>query len=296
MYEIRGGNSGFIKDYNVYDGDSGCLRKVLLRHHKIEPPTDGYDPITQKELAKNRQDRLQYAIGYATEEIQSYILKTEGVKVTPNYKVKVPLTNKTIFHGTIDAIHNHPDGPVYEFKTVNTLDRLKEVFPENGTFKWSHAAQLLTYMIATKRTKGELRYIVAFRPKSFKFRGNPTVYKYNLADIKVFYFLLKKDGYVYSGTSINNLEKTEISVLDIMAHQNAKIKVLENNIVWENRPDFYKNELHGCFFCDLKPVCNAYDEGEIDSVKGFLDKTKQFYELDYFTGLELPENIFSITK
>lgn len=301
---VRGGNSGFIIDDVVYDGASGCLRRVLLRHHGIEEPTEGVDPVTGKGLAADPVSRLQFALGYSAEETQSYIIRKSGIEVDEDVEVISPITEKTSLMGHSDAVAKagQPYAPVYEYKSVNSPSRMKETMIDGGSFKWGHLAQLFTYMVARKNPLGELRYMLMFRPDSFRKVIGKTKdprpkniykeYKLSMADVKIFYARIKKDGYLHVGEGKDSLVSTGVHIKHIKAHNAAKAKVVEENMVWFTRPESYESEKPGCMFCPFQATCDKWDQGEIETTEEFLDSARQEMNMLQLQEVELnPEEL-----
>lgn len=249
---VRGGNSAFFKDGLFHtDGDQGCPRRVLLRSYGVEPPVG--DIRTQK----------TFNVGFLNEElfVKHYL---PGILTSLDHAISEPITKNINFEGHADVVTKDL---VFELKSVtskSTWDKVKK-----GKPKLSNVAQCVNYMLSRQTQKGYLVY---------------SLYAYvdgiNLPDV-FFEITIDNEGEILlNGKSTGyNLEHT---VLD----RQTKARVLEDDVVFPERPVNPGGDKSPCFYCPFKAVCDQWDKAKINTTQEFLEKAKETVN-----AIELEENL-----
>lgn len=256
LFQIRGGNSGYaINGIPYSNSQQACLRIILLRHHKIEPPIDD----TSKKV---------FEVGFLNERFHSSPDKQ------PDFKVAVSLTENTSFCGSVDFMTK--EGPE-EHKSVTSLNTYEEVFT-NNFYKMDNLTQLANYMVATKSPKGKLIYTSYTQAITYSDIKNysweeinqkiSTIYnKNNPPEVKVFNVNLDREGRFYVDGKPQNLYIRYIKEFWSLAAE-----VVENNIVYPTRPKSTKQG-SPCLFCPFKKACKKWDENPT-TTEDFLEAAK----------------------
>lgn len=248
-HSIRGGMSSFMKDGQVFVSDSaGCLRKALLRSKGIE----------EKHNAKTLK---VFHLGALNEEIWKQWLTEAGRKFVEEKEFCEPVTEDSNFVGHSDFVVELEDGSYicYELKSVSSKNTYKKVFKEN-TPKISNLAQCVNYMVSQETVRGRLcytSYIKAIEYKDFDIYDigeiNDLVYTALEAgeiETKIFEVEIKEDGKIY----LDGVYST-FDVQHLMDHRRATADVLENNKVYQDRPQTLDSS-DPCGFCPFSKVCN----------------------------------------
>ena len=245
--QLRGGNSSIIKRGVLYGASSSnCLRMVLLRDKGIQSEPDA-------------RSKKVFAIGYLNEDLfeRDYLSSTPDV--VKEMEVQVGLSDSVDFVGHIDIA---VPGLLYELKSCTSDNTYKKVFIE-GKYKKENLIQLATYLLMTETPEGYLCYTSYTDKIQYK-----SLDKVNEADIPqlaeeseretVFiHVTFSEDGKVL----VNDAD-SGIKVENIISFQEAAINVLENDIVYPDRPEpFDSNDrFTACSSCPLNTVCSTWEK------------------------------------
>lgn len=248
QYQVRGGNSGFLQNGIVITSDAtSCLRRALLRHHKIEEP-------------KNAKTQKVFGIGALNENWWEGYFKQNGLVYTkekPFIEVVTPLSD---FCGHSDFVVEDPNVGtcVYELKSVTSQNTYNKVF-KKSEYKIANLAQAVNYMLAQETSYGRLVYSSYIEAVEYK-----NLDMYSMEDIiemidliipehKIFEIKIADDGKINVDGAFSSFY-----VKDILAHRNETARLLENNQVAPDGPQNISSGMFDspCGFCPFKAVCN----------------------------------------
>ena len=270
MFQSRGGNSGFFKDGMVFGSDAAsCLRRSVLRHHKIEEPI-------------NAKTRKVFEIGAINEEYWDTLLSNQGVKFVKEKEFAEYITPDTSFCGHSDFVVEDELGHiVYELKSVTSKNTYNKVF-KKGEYKLTNLAQCVNYMVSQETNRGRLCYTSFIAAVEYKEIENYTMdeitEKINAAiaadQIETKVFEINVDD---SGEVTVDGKKTDFNVLHTLEHRRKTAEALEQNRIFEGRPQ--STEIGGnlCHFCPFSVVCNKLTL-EIDS-EDFIKQCKELMDV-----------------
>jgi hypothetical protein len=249
MKNVRGANSGFIKNGQLWSTDSsGCLRVVLLRDHAIESP-------------KDERALKVFQIGFHNEALFKTELEHWGVAHDADVAVDETLRSGVSFQGHMDfKVYAPGTKPtVYELKSVTSENTYKKVFVK-GEYKYSNLAQLLRYMLASNLTNGVLRYTSFMEAVKYKEIDGLTWDEIAARLAKI------QPESVEFKVEITDSGKIEVDgkeiifdVFDALAHTEAAAYVLEKDAVFPDRPKDLRGD-NPCHFCQFRNVCDRFDE------------------------------------
>lgn len=257
--QVRGGNSGFYKDGQTHGHDSNsCPRRVLLRHHGVEPPVD--DVRTQK----------TFNIGFLNEElfVKHYMPQ---IPHCIDFEIEEPITDTVDFVGHADVV---TDSLVFELKSATSRNTWQQV--SSGKPKLSHLAQCCNYMLSREVTRGYLVY---------------SLYAYvqglELPD-KFFQIDIDNDGNIL----LDN-KQTGYNLEHVVADRQNKARVLEDNIVEEGRPVNPTDSKSPCFYCPFKDICDKWDKASKNkTTEKFVAKAKEVcYAIEVEQNLNRQERL-----
>lgn len=238
---VRGSNSAFFKDGRTHsDSQVGCPRITLLRRHGIEEPTD------------NIRTQKTFAIGHLNEElfVKHYLADSF---IRKENEVVEPITDSVDFTGHIDI---ETEGMIFELKSVTSNNTWKQVLA--GKPKLVNLAQIVSYMLSRRVSEGWLVY---------------SLYAYVAGiDLPDVFFKITIDT---EGEILVNSKKTGFSLEHIVLDRQTKAEVLENDIVYNERPVNPGGDKHPCFYCPFKTVCDSWDKKEITTTSQFLQKSQE---------------------
>lgn len=223
------------------DSPQACLRRILLRHHGI-----------QEEIGEKTQK--VFNIGYMNES--QYQLQYPDMQ--GDVKVTVPLNKNAEFAGSVDFVKS--DGSPEEHKSITSTTTHKLVF-DNDLYKMDNLVQLASYMVALEQQKGELVYTSYVEAVTYKEIDNFTwdEIRERILSItpQVKRYLVTLDD---SGRFHFEKKPLDLYVDNIIDFWKEGANVLENNIVYPNRPETKKRFGTPCDFCPLKDVCSEWEK------------------------------------
>lgn len=244
--QLRGGNSSIMRRGVLYGASSSnCLRMVLLRDKGIQFEADA-------------RSKKVFAIGHLNENLfyQDYLSDVYGVE--EEKEVQIELSDSVDFVGHIDFA---VPGLLYELKSCTSDNTYKKVFIE-GKYKKENLIQLATYLLMTETPEGYLCYTSYTDKIQYK-----SLDKINEADIPqlaeeseretVFiHVTFSEDGKVLA-----NDADSGIKVENIISFQEAAINVLENDIIYPDRPEPFdsSDRFTACSSCPLNSVCTTWE-------------------------------------
>lgn len=243
--QLRGGNSSIIKKGVLYgSSSSNCLRMILLRDKGIQSKPD-------------EKSKKVFTIGHLNEDlfIKDYFT---DIEIEKEKEVVVGLSDNVDFCGHIDLAVS---GLLYELKSCTSDNTYKKVFTE-GRYKKENLIQLATYLLMTETQEGYLCYTSYTDKIQYK-----SLDKINEADIPqlaeeseretVFiHVTFSEDGKV-----LTNNDDSGIKIENIIEFQEVAINILENDIVYPDRPEpFDSNDrFTACSSCPLNTTCSTWE-------------------------------------
>jgi hypothetical protein len=206
----------------------------------VEEPTD------------NIRTKKTFAIGHINEKlfVEHYLsdsfIRTEAL-------ISEPITALTNFEGHADI---EAEGLIFELKSVTSNNTWKQVMA--GKPKIANLAQLTSYMLSRRVSEGYLVYSL------FAY-----VAGIDLPDV---FFKVSIDN---EGEILVNSKATGFSLEHIVSDRRNKAMVLENDIVYGERPVNPGGEKSPCFYCPFKTVCDSWDKKEITTTSQFIGKAQE---------------------
>lgn len=265
QYQVRGGNSGFLQNGVVITSDAtSCLRRALLRHHKIEEP-------------KNGKTQKVFGIGALNENWWENYFKQKNITYVKEKPFIEAVTALSDFCGHSDFVVEDPDigTCVYELKSVTSQNTYNKVF-KKSEYKLANLAQAVNYMVAQETDKGRLVYSSYIEAVEYK-----DLDMYSLEDIiekidlitpehKIFEINIKENGKIFIDGQFSSF-----SIQDVLAHRNETARLLELNQVAPDGPQNISSGMFDspCGFCPFKVVCNKSVKSM--STEDFLTQCKE---------------------
>lgn len=246
--QLRGGNSSIMRRGVLYGASSSnCLRMVLLR-----------DKVSQQAEPDERSKRV-FKIGHLNEELfeRDYLSDVEDVE--KEKEVCIEISDKVDFIGHIDMA---TPGLLYELKSCTSDNTYRKVFIQNS-YKKENLIQLATYMLMSETVNGFLCYTSYTDKLQYKtldkhdFDAITALAEESERETRFIRVTFTDEGKVFADNADSG-----IMVQDILEFQNAAINVLENEIVYPDRPEpFNSNERYtACYSCPLNKVCTQWEE------------------------------------
>lgn len=245
--QLRGGNSSIMRRGVLYGASSSnCLRMILLRDKGV---SQGEPDARSKKV---------FAIGHLNEVLfeRDYLALTDDV--VREMEVRIELSDSVDFVGHTDfAI----PGLLYELKSCTSDNTYRKVFIDNK-YKKENLVQLATYLLMTETPEGYLCYTSYTDKIQYK-----ALDKVNEADIPQLAEESKRETrfihvtFTDEGKVLADATDTGIKIEDILEFQETAINVLENDIIYPDRPEpFDSNErFTACSSCALNSVCSTWE-------------------------------------
>ena len=245
--QLRGGNSSIIRRGVLYGASSSnCLRMVLLRDKGVQSQPDA-------------RSKKVFAVGHLNEDLfeRDYLSKTPDV--TKEMEVHVELSAGVVFVGHCDFA---APGLLYELKSCTSDNTYKKVFIENK-YKKENLIQLATYLLMTETPEGYLCYTSYTDTIQYKSLDKlseadiPQLAEESERETRFIHVTFSDDGKV-----LVEGDDTGIKVEDILEFQEAAVNVLENDIVYPDRPEPFDSadRFTACSSCALNNVCTRWEE------------------------------------
>jgi len=245
---VRGSNSGFFKDGKFHsDSQVSCPRITLTRRYGVEEPVD------------NIRTQKTFALGHLNEElfIKHYLA---DAFVKREAEIREPITENIDFVGHVDV---EIEGLLFELKSVSSNNTWKIV--KDGGYKVSNLAQAVSYMFSRQLQTGYLVY---------------SLYAYVAGiDLPDVFLEITIDA---EGEILVNNKKTGYSLEHIVLDRQTKAMVLENDLVYPERPVNPKGDKSPCYYCPFKTVCDKWDKKEISTTQEFINETKEIVDASQF--------------
>lgn len=244
--QLRGGNSSIMRRGVLYgSSSSNCLRMILLRDKGIQFEAD----------AKSKK---VFAIGHLNEDLFERDYLSDTPNVTKEMEVQIGLSDNVDFIGHVDL---HTPGLIYELKSCTSDNTYKKVFVE-GKYKKENLIQLATYLLMTETPEGYLCYTSYTDKIQYKALDKideaaiPQLAEESERETVFIPVTFSDDGKVLA----NNAD-SGIKVEDILEFQEAAINVLENDIVYPDRPEPFdsSDRFTACSSCPLNSVCSTWE-------------------------------------
>lgn len=249
MKKVRGSQSAFqVGDLVFTKYSSGCLRSILLADNGIRESID-----------TKHQER-----GALNEEVYEDGLKRSGVPYDREKPVSEPIGgfDDTNFVGRLDyLLHSTPTDArkIVELKSTESSTVLKAVI-KDGKYNHGNLAQLISYMVSERCTKGELIYTY-YKPKN-------KAKVYVKTSERVFEVVITPVGDI-----LVDGEKSGLTVYDQLHHRQMAAKCINDKQVWA-RPYQAGGYDSPCKYCVFAKVCDWYDAGMIETTEVFIDQAR----------------------
>jgi hypothetical protein len=244
--QLRGGNSSIIKRGVLLGASSSnCLRMVLLRDKGVQSEAD-------------ERSKKVFKIGHANEDFFEKDYLSDNPNIEKEKAVEVGLSDSVVFVGHMDF---NSDGLVYELKSCTSDNTYKKVFVE-GKYKKENLIQLATYLLMTETPEGFLCYTSYTDTIQYKKLDKvdeadiPELMEKSERETVFIHVTFTDDGKVLADDA-----DTGVKVEDILAFQEAAIAVLENDIVYPDRPEPFDSgdKFTACSMCPLNNVCTQWE-------------------------------------
>jgi hypothetical protein len=210
--------------------NSGCLRSILIQSHDIR---DGEIP------------QLYIDCGAEHERVYEADLKAKGIPYVREMTIKAPLTPNVEYSGRADFVcHSGESTVVVECKGHTSKNTRRDVI-RKGEYNISYLAQLVSYMVKLRTPRGRL--ICGYYEED---DGG----KLHKQEERTFKVEIDDSGAIHvDGCS------SGYGVDDLLAHQRAAVRVLEDQEV-ASRPDKAHLKFGGpCSLCPFRAACDLYD-------------------------------------
>ena len=217
--------SGVIAEYN-----SACPRYIVISK---EAKQKDIDPI-YKQLGVFHEDWYASQLGTDLEERER--------------PITFEIENNVWYSGRCDF--QTKSGEIHETKASLSKNFLYSVI-NKGKYKTSHLAQLVSYMIQFKRTKGKI--ICGFYKKKDE--------TFEQIKTRIFEVGINPEGRIL----VDNLD-SGYSVQDQLGHLKLVAEILISEEI-KDRPINHIDFSGPCFFCGLKNLCKSYDNGSIGTAE-----------------------------
>lgn len=234
-----------VGDTVVTKYNSGCLRSILIQSHGIR---EGDIPEAYQR------------VGAEHERQHAEDLKDAGIPFVREMVIKAQLSANVEYSGRADFVCTIPNvGTVIdECKGHSSKNTRRDVI-RNGEYNISYLAQIVSYMTRFRTQKGRL--VCGYYEETEDgalVRQEERTFKVEIDDAGGIDVDAVPSGY---------------SVADLLAHQRAAVRVLENQEV-ATRPDKWNQKFGGpCTFCPFKAACDQYD-AQGGSVEAFLSSAQ----------------------
>lgn len=244
---LRGGNSSIMRRGVLYGASSSnCLRMVLLRDKGVQSQPD-------------ERSKKVFAVGHLNEELFEQDYLTGIPDVEKEKEVCVGLSDTVDFVGHCDFA---APGLLYELKSCTSDNTYKKVFVENK-YKKENLIQLATYLIMTETQEGYLCYTSYTDTIQYKALDKvseadiPKLAEQSERETRFIHVTFTDDGKVLADDA-----DSSIKVEDILEFQQMAINVLENDIVYPDRPEPFDSgdRFTACSSCPLNNVCSRWEE------------------------------------
>ena len=224
---------------------SNCLRMILLRDKGVQSEPDA-------------RSKKVFAVGHLNEELfeQDYL---SGIpEVEKEKEVRVGLSDNVDFVGHIDFAG---PGLLYELKSCTSDNTYKKVFTENK-YKKENLVQLSTYLIMTETQEGYLCYTSYTDTIQYKSLDKiseadiPQLAEQSERETRFIHVTFTDEGKVLADGADSG-----IMVEDVLEFQQMAVNVLENDIVYPDRPEPFdsKDKFTACGMCPLSNVCLEWE-------------------------------------
>jgi hypothetical protein len=220
--------------------DSGCLRSILAKANGIR--TGEIHPVYKR-------------VGAAHEDAYAELLSQDdkNISIEREVQVKKEISLDVQYSGRMDfrVLRALPDGThetiIHETKGTVSKNTRRDF--RKGEYNVSYLAQLVSYMVDERTTKGKLVCGYYEEDDSGVLRMQETrEYRVTVTDTG----RLDVDG-----------EPSGYNVADLLAHRRAAAAVLENHEVGP-RPDKWNQKWGGpCGRCAFSKTCDAWDSGAL---------------------------------
>jgi hypothetical protein len=221
-----------IGDLVVTKYDGGCLRSILIRANGIKT---GEIP------------ELYQRCGAAAEDRHAAYLKGRSNQFLREVVLRAPLSSKVEYSGRADFVVEIPNvGTVVDECKGHTSKDTRRSVIRNGEYNVGYLAQLVSYMVRLRTQKGRLICGYYEEDENGEFVcQEQRFFKVEIDD---------------EGSIIVDEVSSGYCVADLLAHQRAAVRVLENQEVAQ-RPDKASLKFGGpCSLCPFKSACDAYDK------------------------------------
>lgn len=243
--KLYASESGFLYgDQVVTTYPSGCLRHIAW-------------VANNRDLRPNIKPEFM-KVGAVMERENAKRLDAEGLE----YQLEIPLTYKTAsgieVRGRCDVML---PGSIQETKGTFSKSGIYSVF-RKGEYKVTYLAQLVRYMVIAERDKGEMIHgAFNYSPREI-FTGT----EFTLAQTKTFQVAVCSDGAI----SVDGSVSAGYSVQAVLDHIEQAAQAALDKRVWASRPLGHASKYGSpCFYCELKPVCDKFDRGELSQADSF---------------------------
>lgn len=226
-----------VGDVVVTKYDSGCLRSILIKSKGIR----------EKEIAP-----IYQKVGALAENLRAAELDASGREYEREVVLRTPLSPAVMFSGRADFVVN---GEIVDEVKGHISKNTRRDVIRKGEYNLSYLAQLVSYMVRLRLDKGRL--ICGY----FEEDVDGSLIKQEERTFKV---EIGDDG----GISVDS-EPSGYCVADLLAHQQAAVKVLETDEVGP-RPDKWNQKYGGpCTLCPFQSACDKYDRDGITTKEFF---------------------------
>jgi hypothetical protein len=225
------------------DHSSGCLRSIYLKNKGIKTPFDETHTIR----------------GKMNEDDYERQLKEKGIEYTREYKILEPVTgfHDCYFTGSVDFLVDGPQcSEVHELKSTQSKSRYYAI--KRGEWVTENLAQAVAYMTYANTVVGKLVYTFWEAPKGKTDLEPKFDYVHEI--------LIDNAGRI----NLNSVP-TRYTVYDVLAHQHAALKVLQDDLIWDRPHNWDLPWGSPCTHCPFKASCDAYDSGVIEGAVAFVD-------------------------
>lgn len=218
---------------------------VLLRDKGIQLPID----------AKTKK---VFLVGGLNEDLFERDYLSDTSNVTKEMEVQVGLSDNVVFVGHVDL---HIPGLIYELKSCTSDNTYKKVFVE-GKYKKENLIQLATYLLMTETPEGYLCYTSYTDKIQYKSldKIDETVIP-QLAEESERETVFIPVTFSDDGKVLANSADSDIKIEDILEFQEAAVNVLENDVVYPDRPEPFdpNDRFTACSSCPLNSVCSTWE-------------------------------------
>jgi hypothetical protein len=176
--------------------------------------------------------------------------------------IKADITDDVQYSGRCDfEVQYYKVGTVIH-ETKSTVSRsTRDHVIRKGQVKLNHLAQLVSYLIQLKTTRGKI--VCGYYELN-------EVGDYERVEAREFKVTIRDNGAIYIDG-----EHSGFNVEDQIAHALAAAKVLSEQRIWE-RPEGHDAKWKSpCTFCPFKKACDKYDAAEITTVSELVEAARE---------------------